>query len=184
VITLIHTCILFSCMLAEPAPAFAIYAVVPELTCVFGGEPRSTIDLNSVTLSDTPWLTDSDVKEYDPATTTFSLSRAREVSLPRTSVFGTAWVIVVEGKRHSAGMFWTSWSSWCCCPLPSIDVTPKAVTVPKEECGEWPVVYGVSPEVLVCATFPDASLAQFSINGLSDGDTLREVFKRLGKAKQ
>src|SRR5262245_66439989 len=136
--TLVHMCILYTCMLAESPPAFAIYLVVPELTCETDttrqdGNFRSTIDLGTVSLADAPWLTDSDVESYNPVTKTFILSKTRPVSFPPVSLMGTAFVVVLDGKIHLAGMFWPSYSSFCCCPLPLIGVTLKAVTVPIDE---------------------------------------------------
>src|SRR5262245_64595144 len=99
---------------------------------------------------------------------------------------GTAFVVVLDGKRHLAGMFWPSYPSFCCCPLPLIGVTLKAVTVPIDECPEIGV-RDVPLEALVgdyqqCVTEHDVPQAidQFAINGLSDGGALRKVFKRLG----
>ena len=174
-ITLIHTCSLYTCMLAGSPPAFAIYLVMPELTCETDTTRqdekfRSTIDLNSVTLADTPWLTDADVKQYVPATNTFILSRA--VSFPPVSLAGTAYVVMVDGERHSAGMLWNSNSSLCGCPLPIIDATP-------EECRPT----GPSEGLLVPVSCVPRVVDQFEISNSNGRGTFQEVFKRLGKAK-
>jgi hypothetical protein len=146
------------------APRFAIYAVTPEVDCQTPmskpGSYRASVPLKEMGLSAKPWVTDESISSFDPDSATLTLRIGSNIRYPSPKVHGSAFVALVDGKRAFAGMFWTPYSSFCCCTLPTITTKP-AETAP----------------------FAGEVVQHVTIEGLGESPDMRRVFSELGKLK-
>lgn len=78
--------------------------------------------LDRIKLEDTPVITDRDMEYYNWSDHSFALSEEALSRIPRVTVSGLPFVVVVNGEKIYLGAFWTSISS-VSTDLPVIDVT-------------------------------------------------------------
>jgi hypothetical protein len=153
-------------MLSEE-PRFAIYLVAPELECRTStthqdGLYRTSVPLDEVELAPRPWITDHDIGSFDADTATMTILDGLTIPYPTPSLHGSVFVVEVDGERVLAGTFWTPYSSYCCCPLPTI------MTEPDQDRTE----------------FLNGIARQFRIGGLPEDLRFGPLFDELGKVSR
>jgi hypothetical protein len=112
------------------APRFAIYLAAPEMECPRNPDGRyeRILSLAWVPLSTQPWITEGAIEAFDAKTDTVTVRKGSNIRYPSPSVHGSVFVAVTSGERAFAGVFWTPYSSFCCCPLPHIEIEPSSGT--------------------------------------------------------
>jgi len=97
---------------ANKQPFFRIYLVRGAVDArVLAKDPEGW---KSIPLESEPIISDTDIVAYDFSTHAMKLKREALKRLPRPSVAGIPFVIVVDGQRIYPGAFYTAFSSIPC----------------------------------------------------------------------
>jgi hypothetical protein len=97
---------------SPPGVGLRIYAANVAHT---GDLSYQHFDVDTVTLSDTPLIAYDEILTYDTAGHVLTLTMPRDsVLVPGMSVYGSAFVVTLDGDRLYGGFFWMSFSSIPC----------------------------------------------------------------------